>query len=74
MFLAYQISCTVTVSGGPSGHTTLAETTPGTTSTCNVPLPSSVPAGTYQVTATVGKVPLETNLTNNTQTYSVQFQ
>jgi hypothetical protein len=64
----------VSVEGGPSGKGTLSETTPGNTSTCNVTLSSPVPAGTFQVTVTVGKVPLETNLTNNTATYTVDFQ
>jgi hypothetical protein len=73
-FNQYQISCTVSVEGGPSGKGTLSETTPGNTSTCNVTLSSPVPAGTFQVTVTVGKVPLETNLTNNTATYTVDFQ
>jgi hypothetical protein len=73
-FNQYGISCTVTVSGGPTGKGTLSETTPGATSTCNVTLGATVPAGTYQVTVTIGKVPLETNLTNNTATYSIEFQ
>ncbi len=73
-FNQYGISCTVVVSGGPSGKSTLAETTPGNTSTCNVTLGSTVTPGEYQVTVTVGKVPLETNTANNTQTYSVEFQ
>ncbi len=68
------VSCTVTVSGGPSGKSKLTETTPGNTSTCNVTLSGTVTPGTYQVTVTVGKVPLETNLTNNTATYDVDFQ
>lgn len=73
-FPQYQISCTVAVDGGPTGKGTLAETTPGNTSTCNVTLGSTVPTGSFLVKVTVGKVPLETNLTNNTATYSVDFQ
>ncbi len=73
-FPQYKISCTVSVSGGPSGKSTLSETTPGNTSTCNVTLSGAVTPGTYQVTVTVGKVPLETNLTNNTATYDIDFQ
>jgi hypothetical protein len=73
-FDQFGISCTVSVSGGPTGKSSISETTPGNTSTCNVTLNGTVPAGTYQVTVTIGKVPGETNLTNNSSTYSVDFQ
>jgi hypothetical protein len=70
----YAISCTVTVSGGPTGKSSIPETTTGNTSTCDVKLPASVTPGIYQVTATVGKVTGETNVANNTATYTVDFQ
>jgi hypothetical protein len=73
-FNEYEVGCTVSVEGGPSGKGTISEITPGSTDTCNVKLNSTVPAGTYQVTVTVDKVPLETNLANNVLTYSIQFQ
>ncbi|HET9073452.1 MAG TPA: hypothetical protein VFN48_02650 [Solirubrobacteraceae bacterium] len=73
-FNEYGVSCAVSVAGGPSGHSSIPETTPNNTSTCNVTLPSTVPAGTYQVTVDIGKVPGETNIANNSATYSVQFQ
>jgi hypothetical protein len=71
----YHVSCTVqvTVSGGLSATASIPETTTGNTSTCNVKLPNTL-TGTYQVTVTVGKVPGETVLTNNTATYTIDFQ
>jgi hypothetical protein len=57
-----------------SAQTTVPQTAAGQATTGNVALTSSPPAGTYTVTATVGKVPGEKNITNNTQTYQVTFQ
>jgi hypothetical protein len=74
MFNEYKVGCSVAVEGGPSGKSAISEITPGTTQTCNVTLSSAVTPGTYQVTVAVAKVPGETNLTNNTATYSVEFQ
>jgi hypothetical protein len=74
MFNEYKVGCAVSVEGGPSGKAVIGEITPGTTQTCNVTLSSAVTPGTYQVTVTVDKVLGETNLTNNTATYSVEFQ
>jgi hypothetical protein len=73
-FNQYGVTCSVTVTGGPSGKATITELTPGNTSTCNVPLSGTVTPGLYTVTVTISKVPLEKNLTNNTATYSVEFQ
>jgi hypothetical protein len=70
----FGVTCTVTLSGGPSGKAVIMETTPGNTSTCTVKLSSSVPPATYTVTATVGAVPGETDTANNTMTYTVEFQ
>ncbi len=73
-FNEYKVGCTVAVEGGSSGKSMISEITPGTTQTCNVTLSSAVSPGTYQVTVTVAKVLGETNLANNTMTYSVEFQ
>jgi hypothetical protein len=69
------VVCKVTVSGtGVSGQTTVTQTTAGQNSTCQVPLSAAPPAGNQTVTATVEKVPGETDTTNNSQTFTVDFQ
>lgn len=69
------VVCKVTVSGtGVSGTTTVPQTTAGQNATCQVPLSASPPTGPQTVTATVEKVPGETDVTNNTQTFTVDFQ
>jgi hypothetical protein len=74
-FPEYNIGCKVTITGlGDTGTSTLQQTTPGQTSTCSVTLPSAPTPGTYSVTASVAGVPGEKNLTNNSQTFTVQFQ
>lgn len=45
----------------------------GGTGTCTVHLPSKPETGPYTVTATIDKVPGETNLTNNSATYTITF-
>jgi hypothetical protein len=57
-----------------SAETTVAQTTAGQSATGDVKLPSSPPAGTYSVTATVESVPGEKNAANNSQTYQITFQ
>jgi hypothetical protein len=57
-----------------SAQTTVPQTTAGQSSTGNVKLTSSPPAGTYTVTATVAPVPGEKNTANNSQSYQVTFQ
>jgi hypothetical protein len=65
----------VTVAGTSISAThTVSQTTAGETLNAAVTLPSSPPAGTYQVTATVEKVLGETYLANNTLQFSVAFQ
>ncbi len=65
----------VTVSGTSiSGQTVVTQTTAGQTSTGQVTLSSAPPAGTYTVTATVDKVPGETNISNNSLSFPVTFQ
>jgi hypothetical protein len=56
-----------------SGKATVAQTTPGETTTCQVTLASSPPAGTYNVKATIKPVPGEKVISNNTQTFPVTF-
>ncbi|MBO0768534.1 MAG: hypothetical protein J2O48_07595, partial [Solirubrobacterales bacterium] len=73
-FNQYGIKCKVSVSGGKSGTSTIQQINKGQTTTCDVKLSGTVTPGTYQVTASVSKVPGETNVSNNTQTYQVQFQ
>jgi hypothetical protein len=69
------VVCKVTVSGTKiSGQTTIPQTTAGQTATCNVPLSSAPPAGTYTVTATVAPVPGERNASNNSLSFPVTFQ
>jgi hypothetical protein len=68
------VVCEVTVVGtGVSGKATVAQTTPGETTTCQVTLASSPPAGTYNVKATIKPVPGEKVISNNTQTFPVTF-
>jgi hypothetical protein len=68
------VSCKVSVSQTSiSGKTSVPQTTPGEHATCQVTLNSSPPSGNYTVTATVGKVPGEKNIANNTLTFPVTF-
>ena len=70
----YQVECKVSVKGlSDVGTSTIAETTPGQTTTCSVTLPSPPIAGTFQVTAEVVKVPGEKNIANNFMTFPVTF-
>lgn len=69
------VICKVSVSGSnASGQTTASQTTAGQSTTCDVPLSSAPPAGSYTVTATVQPVPGEKNASNNTMTFPVSFQ
>ena len=64
----------MTVTGtGVSGTKTVASTTAGQPATCDVPLSGSVPSGTYNVTATIEKVPGEKHTANNSMTFPVSF-
>jgi len=65
----------ITIGGtNVSAQTTVPQTSAGQSTTGDVKLTSSPPAGTYSVTATVGAVPGEKNTVNNSQTYQVTFQ
>jgi hypothetical protein len=66
-------TCKVTVDNITATSTTGAISSKGTGS-CTVKLPKKVPAGTWTVTATIERVPREVNITDNTATYTVDFQ
>ncbi len=69
------VECKVSVQGTSiTGHSIIQRTTPGETTTCNVTLASSPPAGQYHVTAEVVPVPGEKNKKNNSLTFPVTFQ
>lgn len=72
-----ETNITVKVSVGGtsiSGQTVVPQDTPGQQSTAQITLPSAPPAGAYQVSATVEKVPGETSTTHNTLTFPISFQ
>ena len=69
------VRCNVTVSGtSVAGNKLIPETDAGKTATCAVTLKSVPPKGDYTVKATVEKVPGESNLSNNTLSFPVDFQ
>ena len=70
------VTCKVTVTGaGVSGTKVVPETVAGKTATCAVTLNSSPPTGqTFNVVATIERVPGEKNMANNTLTFPVTFQ
>ena len=74
-FTEYNVKCEVAIAGlSDNGTATITQTTPGQTTDCSVKLPSAPTPGTYQVTATVEKVPGETDVANNSLSYSITFQ
>jgi hypothetical protein len=70
-----QVACSIKIQDqseiGTSTIPTLVAN--GGTGTCNIKLPSKPELGPYTVTATVAKVPGETNTDNNTASYRVLF-
>lgn len=64
------VVCKVTV-GSASGQKIVPEISPGSSTTCSVTLSSSPPAGSATLTATIEKVPGETDTNNNTQSFPV---
>ena len=69
------VICKVSVSGTSlTAQQTVPATTPGQSYSCQVTLPSSPAKGSATVTATVEPVRGETNATNNTLTFPVDFQ
>lgn len=74
-FTEYAVKCKVTVVGlSETATTTLPQTTAGQTTDCSVKLPTAPTPGTYQVTASVARVPGEKVISDNSITYSVTFQ
>lgn len=71
----FDVQCKVTIKGLPSdtATSTIAETTPGETTNCEVTLPSPPTPGLYQVTAEVMPVTGEKNIKNNIAKYNVTF-
>jgi hypothetical protein len=71
----FRVECKVSVEGlSDTGTATIPETIKGQTSQCKVTLPSPPPSGTpWQVTASIAKVPGETNIANNSATYTITF-
>jgi hypothetical protein len=66
----HNVVCKVTV-GSASGQKVVSELTAGSSTSCSVTLTSSPPAGSATLTATIEKVPGETDTGNNTQTFPV---
>ncbi len=73
-FDQFNVECKVSVAGiSDVGSTLITETTPGETTTCQVTLPTSPAAGTYNVTAEVVPVRGEVNTADNFMTFPVKF-
>lgn len=69
------VTCRITIGGSPIGATKVVpETFAGKSATCAVTLPSSPPLGTANVVAAIDKVPGESNVSDNTLTFPVQFK
>lgn len=68
----HNVVCDVTV-GNVSGTKTVPELSAGQSTDCQVTLQSSPPTGTATLTATIEKVPGETNLSNNKLSFPVTF-
>jgi hypothetical protein len=67
------LDCSVTGTGD-TGRVVVPSTTSGHSSSAQVTLKSSPPAGSYTVVCKVEKVPGEKNLANNTLSFPVTFQ
>lgn len=71
----HNVKCNVKINGtSVTGTGTVAETFAGKSATCTAKLNAAPPTGTQSVVATIEKVPGEKNLSNNTKTYTVNFQ
>jgi hypothetical protein len=66
------VVCRVTV-GSISGKAVVSQIAAGQSTSCTVKLPSSPPAGTATVKATIDKVPGEKNVSNNTLSFPATF-
>jgi hypothetical protein len=73
-FDEYDVVCKVSVANlSDSGSDTIPETYTHQNASCPVTLPSAPTPGTYTVTAEVVPVQGETNINNNTLTFSITF-
>ena len=71
----HNVVCKVSVGGtSVTGQATVPQTTAGQSTTCQVQLSSSPPAGSHTVTAAVEPVPGEKDTANNTLSFPVTFQ
>ncbi len=71
----HNVLCKVSLSNtSVTGQTTVPQTTPGQSASCNVQLGSAPSPGSYTLTATIGTVPGEKNASNNTLSFPVTFQ
>ncbi len=69
------VRCTIKINGtSVTGTGTVAETFAGKNATCTAKLNAVPPTGTQTVVATIEKVLGEKNTTNNSKTYTVNFQ
>jgi hypothetical protein len=72
--LENQVGCSIKIQDqSDTGTSVIPTIAQGGTATCTVKLLAKPEPGTYSVTATVDKVPGETNLTNNSATYIIDF-
>jgi hypothetical protein len=73
-FTEHNVECKVWVVGlNDVGTASIAQTTPGQTTTCQVTLPTAPPASVYNVTAEVVPVSGEKDTSNNSLTFPVKF-
>ncbi len=71
----HNVLCKVSLTNtSVSGQTTVPQTSPGQSASCNVQLSSAPSPGSYTLTATIGTVPGEKNASNNTLSFPVTFQ
>lgn len=71
----HNVKCKVTINGtSVSGVGTVAKTVAHQNATCTAKLNAAPPTGTQTVVALIEKVPGETNMSNNSKTYTITFQ
>lgn len=68
------VTVKATVSGtSVTGQGVVPQTQPGQQYTVQIPLSSSPPAGTYELSVAIGHVPGETSFTHNSKTFPITF-
>jgi len=71
----HNVKCKITINGtSVSGVGTVAKTVAHQNATCTAKLNAAPPTGTQTVVALIEKVPGETNMSNNSKTYTITFQ